>query len=155
MAAVTALTRADTQVAPADNTVVSVRIRGMTCASCVGRLEKAIRAVPGVASAAVNLATERADAVFAGVPDAPAVVRAVEAAGYEVATETVAITIEGMTCASCVGRIEKALKSVPGVVGATANLATGRASVQVISGVGQAADLEAAVRRAEIGRAHV
>jgi Cu+-exporting ATPase len=146
MAAVTAVTKADTQAAPADNTVMSVRIGGMTCASCVARLEKAIRAVPGVASASVSLATERADVAFAGVPDAPAIVRAVEATGYEAATETVELTIEGMTCASCVSRIEKALKSVPGVVGATVNLATGKASVRVVSG--PVANLEAAVRRA-------
>ncbi|MGI6856646.1 heavy metal translocating P-type ATPase [Mesorhizobium sp. 1B3] len=120
----------------------------MTCASCVGRVERAIRAAPGIASASVNLATERADVSFAGVPNPQAVIRAIEDAGYEASLETVELGIEGMSCASCVGRIEAALKAVPGVTEATVNLATEKASVQVASGVAGVADLEAAVRRA-------
>ncbi|MQT13520.1 heavy metal translocating P-type ATPase [Segnochrobactrum spirostomi] len=60
-------------------------IEGMTCASCVRRVEKAIRAVPGVADVSVNLATERADVVFAGRPDAAAVAARIEKAGYKAA----------------------------------------------------------------------
>jgi Cu+-exporting ATPase len=148
MAAVTALKSSNTQVALADHAPVSVRIGGMSCASCVGRLEKAIRAVPGVASASVSLATERADVVFDGVPDVSALVQAVEGSGYEARTETIELTVEGMTCASCVSRIEKALRRVPGVVSASVNLATGKASVRAVSGAGQAAGLAAAVERA-------
>jgi Cu+-exporting ATPase len=123
-------------------------IEGMSCASCVGRVEKAIRAVPGVESASVNLATERADVAFSGLPDVRAVAKAIEEAGYDVATETVDLAIEGMSCASCVNRIETALSTVPGVADAAVNLATGRASVQVLSGAAGAANLEAAVENA-------
>lgn len=123
-------------------------IEGMNCASCVSRVEKAIAGVPGVQSAVVNLATERANIVFNSVPDAEAVVSAVKNAGYDVATETVDLSIEGMSCASCVNRIETALKAVPGVTDAAVNLATARASVSVVSGVTKLAGLEAAVEKA-------
>ncbi|WP_281352992.1 heavy metal translocating P-type ATPase [Allomesorhizobium camelthorni] len=123
-------------------------IEGMNCASCVSRVEKAIAAVPGVQSAVVNLATECANIVFNSVPDAEAVVGAVKNAGYDVATETVDLSIEGMSCASCVNRIETALKAVPGVTNAAVNLATARASVSVVSGATKLADLEAAVEKA-------
>ncbi len=130
------------------STPVGIRIEGMTCASCVGRVEKALRAVEGVASASVNLATERADVTFADVSAAGAVVNALKAAGYEAAMRRMELAIEGMTCASCVGRIEAALKSVPGVVDATVNLATEKASVHYFTGSAQPSDFEAAVRRA-------
>jgi Cu+-exporting ATPase len=120
-------------------------IEGMSCASCVGRVEKAIRAVPGVESASVNLATERADVTFSGPPDARAIAKAIEEAGYDVATETVDLAIDGMNCASCVNRIETALKAVPGVADAAVNLASGKASVKLVSGAVKIADLEATV----------
>ncbi|WP_458575171.1 heavy metal translocating P-type ATPase [Pseudaminobacter sp. NGMCC 1.201702] len=120
----------------------------MSCASCVGRVENAIRAVPGVTSASVNLATERADVAFASEPDPLAVMHAIEQAGYEPRVDTTELAIEGMSCASCVGRIEKALKSVPGVLTANVNLATEKASIRSIAGVTQAPDIEAAVRAA-------
>ena len=105
-------------------------ILGMTCASCVGRVERALAAVPGVASAVVNLATGRAT-VHGDDVDWQAVVRAVEKAGYDVpAPEPLELRIDGMTCASCVGRVERALAKVPSVRAASVNLATGRAQVQ-------------------------
>ncbi len=122
------------------------RIEGMTCASCVSRVEKAIRAVPGVASANVNLATERATVAFSGQPDAQAVTAAIEKAGYAVPEETLELQIEGMTCASCVARIEKALAAVPGVTSAAVNLATERAVVRYPAGPVTRSLLENAVR---------
>jgi P-type Cu+ transporter len=107
-------------------------IEGMTCASCVVRVEKALKSVVGVASVDVNLATERATVnVAAGTPGA-ALIAAVDKAGYSVAAERFEFAIEGMTCASCVARVEKALKSVAGVKEAVVNLATERASVQAV-----------------------
>ncbi|MEI2298216.1 heavy metal translocating P-type ATPase [Ensifer sp. MJa1] len=120
----------------------------MTCASCVSRVEKAIRAVPGVTSASVNLATERADVRFDATARPADIVKAIENAGYGAAEDTIDLTIEGMTCASCVARIEKALKAVPGVSEANVNLATERASVRVTKGMATAAALEEAVRAA-------
>ena len=114
---------------PMSGSVVSLPIEGMTCASCVGRVERAIASVPGVADAAVNLATARAEIRFDGVPDLAAVTGAVGRAGYAVGADVTDLAIEGMTCASCVGRVERALKAVPGVTDATVNLATHRARV--------------------------
>ena len=123
-------------------------IEGMTCASCVRRVEEAITAVPGVASANVNLATERATVRFDGEPDTPAVLRAIEKAGYAPRIATEELQIEGMTCASCVSRVEKALKAVPGVADAAVNLATEKATVRLLSGTVDMSALEAAVRGA-------
>jgi P-type Cu+ transporter len=127
---------------------ISLPVEGMACASCVGRVERAIIKLPGVKSASVNLATERADVTFAGAPDPIPVVRAIEGAGYAVPEETAEIGIEGMTCASCVGRVERALKGVPGVNGASVNLATEKASVRFARGAVRLADLDAAIRGA-------
>ena len=126
---------------PADPAVLartSLPVAGMTCASCVGRVERALRAVPGVEEAAVNLATERAEVRAGAAVPREALVRAIEDAGYEVPAPaapsapagTVELAVEGMTCASCVGRVERALRAVPGVEEAAVNLATERATVR-------------------------
>jgi Au+-exporting ATPase len=107
-------------------------IEGMTCASCVGRVERALRAVPGVEQATVNLATQRAQVVAPEVPRAE-LVRAVEDAGYGVPAPVLAtaeLTVTGMTCATCVGRLERALQGVAGVAQARVNLATSLAQVR-------------------------
>ncbi|AIK42512.1 copper-translocating P-type ATPase [Brucella anthropi] len=124
----------------------------MTCASCVGRVERALKAVPGVADAVVNLATEKASITTNAAVDPATLVKAVEDVGYEVAASfsaptaaSLEVAIEGMTCASCVGRVEKALKAVPGVTNAVVNLATEKATIQ---GSADAADLVAAIEGA-------
>jgi heavy metal translocating P-type ATPase len=109
---------------------VSLPIEGMTCASCVGRVERALKAVAGVLDASVNLATERADIRLAEPVGRGSLVRAVEDSGYTVTASTVELAIDGMTCASCVGRVERALRAVPGVTESTVNLATERATVR-------------------------
>ncbi len=129
-------------------TSLSLPIEGMTCASCVGRVERALAKVPGVSLATVNLATESAAVTLsAGVP-AQTLADAVERAGYAVPHDSADLRIEGMTCASCVGRVEKALKAVPGVVSATVNLATEQAHVERLRGAAGAAALMAAVQKA-------
>lgn len=122
------------------------RIGGMTCASCVGRVEKALRAVAGVERVGVNLATEKATVqVVTGV--SPSVLyAAVEKAGYDVPSEVISLSISGMTCASCVGRVEKALKNIPGIIDASVNLATEKAHVTAV-GI-TANELIAAVEKA-------
>ena len=109
---------------------VSLPIEGMTCASCVGRVERALKAVAGVLDASVNLATERADIRLAEPVGRGSLVRTVEDSGYTVTASTVELAIDGMTCASCVGRVERALRAVPGVTESTVNLATERATVR-------------------------
>jgi len=111
-------------------------ITGMTCASCVARVEKALNAVPGVRGASVNLATEAATVKVAPSVTMDVLTKAVERAGYEVAHEEIDLAIRGMTCASCVARVEKALVKVPGVMSATVNLATERAHVVAVGGTG-------------------
>jgi len=109
----------------------TLSITGMTCASCVGRVEKALKKVEGVESAQVNLATEKAVVSSSEPLDLMVLTKAVERAGYEVsATQPIELEIDGMTCASCVARVEKALKKVTGVQQANVNLATERAWVQ-------------------------
>ncbi|MFP5397698.1 MAG: heavy metal translocating P-type ATPase [Gammaproteobacteria bacterium] len=122
-------------------------IVGMTCASCVLRVEKALKALPGVQSVAVNLATEDATVRATGVVAADALAAAVRKAGYEVPTRRVELQVEGMTCASCVTRVEKALLKVPGVSAASVNLATEKASVETLGNV-SFATLAAAVDKA-------
>ncbi|MBH1702401.1 copper-translocating P-type ATPase [Stenotrophomonas maltophilia] len=133
-----------TSDARATAAAISLPIEGMTCASCVGRVEAALAKVPGVDSVSVNLANERADIRLAGPVDRIALIQAVEKVGYDVPAGTVELAVEGMTCASCVGRVEKALKAVPGVTEATVNLATERATVR---GVAAVADLIAAIEK--------
>jgi len=123
----------------------------MTCASCVGRVERALAAVPGVHEVEVNLATETATVHADTLVDTARLVAAVERAGYGVGHESIDLAIEGMTCASCVARVEKALARVPGVESATVNLATEAASVSVLRGAVTRAELDAAVRAAGYG----
>jgi P-type Cu+ transporter len=165
---------------PAAKPVVEVGlpVTGMTCASCVRRIEKAVAKVPGVDSATVNLATERATVKYdPNQTNVGEIARAVERAGYgvaEIPVEPLAppvpslaapangngqpaatgmpaeavIPIEGMTCASCVRRVEKGLEKVPGVTAASVNLATERATVAYDPAVADLAALRAAVERA-------
>ena len=128
---------------------VSVPVRGMTCASCVAHVEKALKNVEGVRDVNVNLATEKASLEFRtdGVK-AGDLVKAVKETGYEVPTETMTLSIAGMTCASCVNHVEKALNKVPGVTEATVNLATEKARVTFIPETADRAAFEKAVAEA-------
>lgn len=142
----------NSSVRPTDlSTVISLPIDGMTCASCVGSVESALKEVPGVDSVSVNLATEKASIMAHAAIDRAKLVQAVENVGYSVpgnfapAASSIELSIEGMTCASCVGSVERALKAVPGVSEAAVNLATERATVK---GSADAATLIAAVENA-------
>jgi len=102
--------------------------------------------VDGVEDVNVNLATEKANVRFnAGVVGIGDLVEAVSETGYEVPTETVTLPIGGMTCASCVAHVERALSKVPGVVEANVNLATEKATVTFVPGVAGLADFKQAV----------
>lgn len=128
------------------STTYSLPIAGMTCASCVARVEKALSRVPGVASASVNLATEKATLHATGPIAADTLVNAVRKAGYEVPADQVTLDIDGMTCASCVARLEKVLRKVPGVTEASVNLATEKARIASVAVPVES--LVAAVRKA-------
>ena len=136
---------APTPMSDPEVTTLSLPIEGMTCASCVGRVERALKAVPGVTEASVNLATERATIHALAAVSQGDLIQAIEKAGYQVPSAAQEFQIDGMTCASCVGRVERALKAVPGVTEAVVNLATERATVQ---GSASPADLIAAIAKA-------
>ena len=109
-------------------------ITGMSCASCVLRIERALLKLPGAHSAEVNLATGQASVVSGDPIPAADLVKAIDDAGYGVVSSELTLLIEGMTCASCVARIEKALGKVAGVIDASVNLATESARVKVVAG---------------------
>ncbi len=131
-----------------ESQVCQLPIEGMSGASCVSRVEKALSAVPGVTQAMVNLANETATVNSqVGVPVTD-LANAIEQAGYQVAQQQIHLVIEGMTCASCVSRVEKALLKVPGVISAQVNLATEKASVTLYKGISTSAALINAVTEA-------
>jgi Cu+-exporting ATPase len=123
-------------------------VQGMTCASCAARVEKALRKLPGVADATVNLATEQAHVTAAADLGLDRLTAAVEQAGYTVPAQDWQLRIEGMTCASCVTRVEKALRKLPGVTAASVNLATETARVATRGLADGVAPLLAAVAKA-------
>lgn len=122
-------------------------VGGMSCASCVSRVEKAISQLPGVYDVSVNLATEVAAIRASSEVSASSLVEAIKSAGYKAKTSSFELQIEGMSCASCAGRIEKALLKLPGVLRASVNLATEQATIEALSGV-SFATLVAAVQKA-------
>src|SRR3954453_19897328 len=127
-------------------------VTGMTCASCVNRVEKALKKVPGVSAASVNLSNEQAAVSYDSAQVAPPLLlQAVERAGYRVITDQIELPITGMTCASCVNRVEKALKKTPGVLDATVNLASEQASVTYAPASVGWGELKAAVEKAGYG----
>ena len=117
-----------------ESTTFDLPIAGMTCASCAGRVERALRKVSGASAVSVNLATEQARVQAPG-DSLPALMQAVERAGYSVPRQTVELSIDGMTCASCVGRVERALSKVPGVSSVSVNLANERAHLELLGQV--------------------
>lgn len=122
-------------LAPAPTTELTLPIEGMTCASCALHVEKALMALPGVDHVAVNLATEAATLRTSEAVPAPALTGAVQRAGYQVPVRRLELQVGGVTCASYVARVEKALLMMPGVAKASVNLATERASVDVLGAV--------------------
>jgi Cu+-exporting ATPase len=110
---------------------VRIGVGGMSCASCVARVERAIGRKSGVESAAVNLAAETAVVRF-DQAELAELLDAVRGAGYEPVTEKATIGVGGMSCASCVARVERAIKALPGVVDAAVNLATESAAVEYL-----------------------
>lgn len=135
--------------APEATARLTLPITGMTCAACAGRVERVLRAAPGVRAAEVNLALERADLLLdPDAADAPGLVERVREAGFGVRERTTRLAIGGMTCAACAGRLERVLRRLPGVLEASVNLASERAEVRHLAGAPDAAELVAAIREA-------
>lgn len=128
---------------------VDIGIHGMSCASCVSTVEGTLAAVPGVQNAVVNLAAERGTVRYDPNRVRPsALVKAIAGTGYTPLVEKVTIPISGISCASCVSTIERALNQAPGVVSASVNLATNAATVEFLPPTITLQDLRRAIRDA-------
>ncbi len=113
---------------------LSLEIENLSCASCVGRAEKALAAVEGVVEVTVNLATETATVQFTTPATTAGLAAALDRAGYPARRETTVLDVGAMSCAACVGRVERMLSATPGVLEARVNLATERAFVTYLGG---------------------
>jgi len=141
-------TSAGSSSPPGDSSArVDIGIHGMSCASCVSTVEGALAAVPGVRNAVVNLTAERGTVHYDPSRVGPsALVKAIAGTGYTPLVEKVTIPISGISCASCVSTIERALNRVPGVVSASVNLATNAATVEFLPPTITLQDLRRAIR---------
>lgn len=136
--------------------ILSLPVKGMNCVSCVGRVEKAVGKLSGVEGVSVNLASGRVMVTPSADADArmpAAVVAAISAAGFTPMVEPTRLKLTGLRCAGCVGRVEKALRAVPGVVDVKISQATNTALIDAAE-VAEA-DLIAAVTGAGYGAASV
>jgi Cu+-exporting ATPase len=128
---------------------IQLPVERMNCASCVGRVEKALKSVAGVTEATANLATERATVIYnPHRTTTGAVVEAVESAGYGVPQATDTIPVLGMDCANCAVRVGRVVQRVPGVAKANVNLATEKLTVSYVPGLVSPADLARVVASA-------
>jgi P-type Cu+ transporter len=116
-----------------DPNTIRLSVSGMSCASCVGRVEKALGEVPGLSNVSVNLVSETAQFQTDDPATTVVAVTALSNAGYPARTARVTLDVDAMSCASCVGRVEKALARAPGVLNAAVNLATETAVVEYLS----------------------
>ncbi len=137
---------ADTRAGTPAGAPRNCRWEGMTCAACVARVEKALAKTPGVAAASVNFATEKASVTFDPTDDV-----ADTRAGTPAGAVTLQLPVEGMTCAACVARVEKALAKTPGVAAASVNFATEKVLVQYMPGTVTRTELRRAVESAGYG----
>ncbi len=127
----------------------SLPITGMSCASCAAKIEKGLSGMSGIHSASVNFAAEKVSVTYD--PEEVHVddfVKAVKELGYGAGVENVILPVQGMSCASCVDKITKALNAVPGVVSATVNFATEKANISYLPNEATVADFIKAVRDA-------
>ncbi|NDR59097.1 heavy metal translocating P-type ATPase [Aliiruegeria sabulilitoris] len=113
---------------------LSFNIDGMSCAACSGRVERTLNATQGVESASVNLAGESALVQFDGAADAGRIVEVLGKAGYPARVQDAVLSVESMSCAACVGRVERILKKHPAVLVASVNLADESARVRFLEG---------------------
>ena len=132
---------------------INLPIIGMTCANCVATVERSAKKVAGVVDTVVNFGTEKANVTYDPTQTSlQPVIDRIEKAGYHVPIATIELPILGMTCANCVNTVERTLnKKVPGILEATVNFATERATVKYIPGAVSRADMVAAIEKAGYG----
>jgi P-type Cu+ transporter len=140
---------AETPTATTPTGSLRIGVAGMTCASCSARVERTLGRLEGVAEANVNLATEQATVVFDPAKLTPiGVLDAIRDAGYEPVVAETELSVTGMTCAACSARVERALSKVDGVLSASVNLATERATLRYLPDVAPVSRLTDAIRDA-------
>lgn len=128
---------------------LSIPITGMSCASCAAKIEKKLAGINGVHSASVNFAASTANVTYDPSKSAPRdFIKTITGLGYEAAVEKAVLPVRGMSCASCVAKIEKRLDSLEGVVSSSVNLATGRASISFIPSALKVEDIVRAIKDA-------
>ena len=132
---------------------ITMPVIGMTCANCVAAVERNTKKVEGVSDAVVNFGTEKVTITYDSAKATPQqMIDRIAKAGYEVPAATIELPITGMTCANCVNTVERTLnKKVPGILEATVNFATEKATVKYIPGAVSRADMVAAIERAGYG----
>ncbi len=141
---------------PPPKELANLPVSGMTCASCVASIEKAIKGLPGVIDAAVNLSTETAAVEYeTSQVDIKKIKGAIESVGYGVPLSKIELPITGMTCAGCVGNVEKAIYRVKGVISASVNLATETASIEYLSNETDIAKIKKSIEDSGYGVAEV
>ncbi|MGH1412781.1 MAG: heavy metal translocating P-type ATPase [Pelagimonas sp.] len=122
-------------------TTLSLPVSRMSCASCAGRVERALMATEGVDQAAVNLATGAVFLTYSAPADLAGIVTALDEAGYPADLQTTELAVSNMSCASCSGRVARSVTAVPGVVEANVNLATQIATIRYAATVTSPAKL--------------
>jgi Cu+-exporting ATPase len=126
---------------------VDLPITGMSCASCAAKIEKGLANVEGVSQATVNFALEKATVFFhPAKTDVSHLIDKIKDLGYGAKVDKVVLPIQGMTCASCVKKVERALSSINGVLQVSVNLATERAFIEYIPEAVSVRDLKKAVQ---------
>ncbi|CTQ56137.1 Copper-transporting P-type ATPase [Roseibium album] len=120
---------------------ISLSIQGMSCASCVGRVERGLSGLDGVEDVTVNMASESAHLTIEQPAQAVAAIAKLDELGYPARTETITLNMQSMSCASCVGRVDRALEDVPGVVDVSVNLAAETAMITYAEGLATPRDL--------------
>jgi len=112
-----------------------IHVTGMTCTTCAATIEKGLAQTPGVEKADVSFASEKASIEYdPSKVNLATVAKTISELGYKVATKKSIFPVSGMTCASCVARVEAALSSVLGVISANVNLASEKATVEYVDG---------------------
>jgi Cu+-exporting ATPase len=126
---------------------VEIPITGMYCNRCPQAIEKILRGTPGVKKASVNLPTQKAYVWFdPQVASLGKLIEAIRRAGYQSGSSTLRVGIKGMTCASCVTRIEGALKDTSGVLDASVNLGSREARVDYLPSATNLQAIEGAIK---------
>ncbi|MBE3581939.1 MAG: copper-translocating P-type ATPase [Thermoanaerobacteraceae bacterium] len=127
-------------------TRISLPVEGMSCASCVAKVEKALKNIPGVQAVQVNLLTRKATVEYnprgTHVMD---LVKTIQELGYNVPQEEVLLNVRGMSCASCVAKVERVVKSLPGVTEVVVNLPAESARVRFYPGAISKGEIKKAI----------